>query len=52
MNNMAEMLRSIAQNDYMIDTEYLPTGKDLLEAADYIEALVEELRDWIGVEYD
>jgi len=34
----ADRLREIAQNDYMIDNKFLPTGKDLNRIADAIEA--------------
>lgn len=39
MNEHANNLRSIAQNDYMIDQHFLPDGKALNEAADRIEEL-------------
>jgi hypothetical protein len=35
-------LRSIAQNDYMIDQHFLQDGVILNETADYIEQLEEE----------
>lgn len=36
--DLAEELRSIAQNDYMIDGHYLDSGQILLAAARYIES--------------
>lgn len=32
--DIVALLREVAQNDYMIDQHYLPTGKRLLAAAD------------------
>jgi hypothetical protein len=34
---VAQLLRSIAQNDYMIDGYYLPSGVILNRVADYLE---------------
>lgn len=42
MSEHSNNLRSIAQNDYMIDQHFLPDGVVLNEAADYIEKLEAE----------
>jgi chromosome segregation ATPase len=42
---MAEYLRAVAQNDYMIDSHYLPTGVRLNEIADEIERLQTQITD-------
>lgn len=39
MTKHAENLRSIAQNDYMVDQHMLPTGKELEAAADCIDSI-------------
>jgi hypothetical protein len=39
MSDYAEELRRIAQNDYMIDGEFLPDGKLLNEIADDLDYL-------------
>lgn len=39
MSEHANNLRSIAQNDYMIDQHFLPDGEALNKAADRIEEL-------------
>jgi hypothetical protein len=41
--NDAEILRSIAQNDYMIDGHFLPAGEDLCRIADRLEGLVRRI---------
>jgi hypothetical protein len=33
----AEFLRYVAQNDYMIDQHYLPTGERLMQMAEALE---------------
>ena len=38
----SKVLRRIAQNDYMIDTKFLPDGELLNEIADYLDAI----EDW------
>lgn len=38
MHKIAEELRSIAQNDYMIDSSYTATGLTLLSMANELEA--------------
>ena len=43
--NVAELLYSIAQNDYMIDGYYLQTGRELRSAARYHNRLRAALRD-------
>ena len=48
-----EVLRRIAQNDYMIDAGLLPDGRALNAAADHIDALeaeVERLHHWVLTE--
>ena len=48
MGDLPELLRGLAQNDYMIDAGMLPDGRMLNDAADRIEALeaeVERLRE-------
>lgn len=42
--NPAEELRRIAQNDYMIDTKFLPDGKLLNDIADRYEGLLGEIK--------
>jgi len=42
MNEHSNNLKSIAQNDYMIDQHFLQDGVVLNEAADYIEKLETE----------
>jgi hypothetical protein len=44
---LVDGLRSAAQNDYMIDQNYLPTGSLLLRAADRIAELEAERDDLI-----
>ena len=39
---IADELRSIAQNDYMIDNRYLSVGTDLTVIADSLERLVDD----------
>jgi hypothetical protein len=41
--NAAETLRSIAQNDYMIDQHMLRTGRELEAVAAYVEKLEAKL---------
>jgi chromosome segregation ATPase len=43
---LVDGLRSAAQNDYMIDQNYLPTGSLLLRAADRIADLEADLHEW------
>ena len=38
VRNAPEFLRSLAQNDYMIDSKYLPAGVALNAIADLVEA--------------
>ena len=45
-NPSAELLRSLAQNDYMIDQHFLPSGRQLLAVADEIERLEREVAHW------
>ena len=47
--SLPDQLRYIAQNDYMIDGHYLPTGRTLHEAAALIDKL--ELQ-YEGLEQD
>lgn len=35
----SDFLRSLAQNDYMIDNHYLPSGHTLHQIADHIDHL-------------
>ena len=42
MSKHSNNLKSIAQNDYMIDQHFLPDGVVLNETADYIERLETE----------
>jgi len=43
--SLPDKLRYIAQNDYMIDGHYLPTGHTLNEAAHLIETLEQDFAD-------
>lgn len=43
MNN-AEFLRSLAQNDYMIDNHFLDSGARLSELADALETAARNIR--------
>lgn len=47
MNDLADFLRSVAQNDYMIDNYFLETGARLHEIANEIERLRGLLREAI-----
>jgi hypothetical protein len=44
---IAGELRSLAQNDYMIDGHFLPTGKWLMDAAWRLEQEENDTRDRI-----
>jgi hypothetical protein len=39
LKDIADELRSIAQNDYMIDSHYLSVGTDLTVVADTLERI-------------
>lgn len=49
--SIEEELRRIAQNDYMIDDEYLPDGMVLINAAEELNRLEEEVESLDGRMY-
>jgi hypothetical protein len=41
----AEFLRYLAQNDYMIDSYYLPDGERLMKMADQLDELLKVVQE-------